>query len=440
MKKTILSIIALLLIAPAFAQYTVKGGTGDPLPAEDNISDRIRVYLLNGLTGAEIAFQTEQEETHQWYKYNTRYSEAVPIASQQSGNRSTINDIDDGWAYFVESPSYPTPSFVWIIDYSRYQPVFTALDIQEEEEDRCEVLKLIVGMEAEQMTYHTYSGFPRSLVRTYHLLYDHLEWNEEALSFIPKRENILQTGILSEIIIDPAPLTNTSFTLIGDDFAEYFGMEQRITTPEYAAIAVEAHAQMIAATATGEIEEIKEAGAQTTYSAPVDVRFQAQANEPVAASYVWNILKTDPETKEQTSILRYADRSVSYTFRESGAYTAQLEVVDANLICFDDSQRFEIFIGESDLRLPNAFSPGSSPGVNDEYRVSYKSLVSFKASIYNRWSNLLYHWEDPAQGWDGKVNGRYVPTGVYFIVVEAKGADGKVYRQSKDINILRVKE
>ena len=440
MKKTLLSIIALLLLAPAFAQYTVTGGTGEPLLAEDNTSNRIRVYLLNGLTGAEIAFQTEQEEPHQWYKYNTRYSEAVPIASQQSGNRSTMSDIDDGWAYFVESPSYPTPSFVWMIDYSRYQPVFTSLEIQEEEEDRCEVLKLIVRMEAEQMIYYTYSGIRVPLPRTYHLLYDNLEWQEESLSFIPKQENRLQSGILSEIIIDPAPLTNTAFTLIGDDFAKYFGMEQRIATPEYAAIAVEAHAQMIVTTATGEIEEIKEAGAQTAYSAPVDIRFQAQANEPVAAWYAWNILKTDPETKEQTSSLYQTLQSVSYTFRESGIYTAQLEVRDTRSACFDYSYYFTLSIGDSDLRLPNAFSPGSSPGVNDEYRVSYKSLVSFKASIYNRWGNLLYHWEDPAQGWDGKVNGRYVPTGVYFIVVEAKGADGKEYRLSKDINILRVKE
>ena len=437
MKKTILLIIGLFLMMDAFAQYTVKGGIGEPLLVEDNQQSLIKVYLLNGLSGAEIAFQTENEETHQWYKYNTRYSEAIPITSQQSGNRSTMNDISDGWAYFVETPSHPIPSYVWIIDYSRYQPVFSSLDIQEEE-DKCELLKLIVRMEAEPLIYHTYIGVPVSLYRTYHLLYDNLEWNEESLSFIPKQENRLERGILSEIIVD-APLKNTVFTLTGDDFSEHFGMEQRITSSEYAAIALESHAQMIAVTADGEIEE-SEAGAQTAYSAPVDVRFQAYANEPVAALYVWNILKADPETGEQTSILRYTDSSVSYTFRESGSYTARLEVVDARSECFDDSQRFTIFIGESILRLPNAFSPGSSPGINDEYKVSHKSLVSFKASIYNRQGNLLYHWEDPTQGWDGKVGGYYVSTGVYFIVVEAKGADGKVYRMSKDINVLRTKE
>ena len=437
MKKTILLIIGLFLIIPTFAQYTIKGGTGEPLLVENNQQNRIQVYLLNGLADAEIAFQTGNEEAHQWYKYNIRYSEAIPIAGQQSGNRSTINDISDGWVYFVESPSNPTPSFIGIIDYSRYKPVFTSIEIQEGD-DKCELLKLVVRMEAEQLTYRNYSGALIPLSRTYHLLYDNMEWDTDALTFVPKKENSIQRGILSEIVVN-APLKNTAFTLIGDDFSEHFGMGQQISTTEYAAIAVEAHAQMIATTATGETEEL-EAGGQATYSAPVEIRFQAYANEPVAAFYVWNILKTDPVTNEQTAILRYTDRTVSYTFRESGNYTAQLEVVDARSACSNESQRFSLFIGESNLLLPNAFSPGSSLGVNDEYRVSYKSLISFKASIYNRQGNLLYHWEDPAQGWDGKVYGRYVPTGVYFIVVEAKGADGKVYKQSKDINILRVKE
>ncbi|MDR2682734.1 MAG: gliding motility-associated C-terminal domain-containing protein [Dysgonamonadaceae bacterium] len=437
MKKTILSIAGLLWVATAGAQYTVSGGTGSPLLAEDNKPSRIQVYLLNGLAGAEITFRTENEEAHQWYKYNTRYSEAVLVSSQQSGNLSKISDIADGWAYFVESPSYPTPSFVWIMDYSRYRPTIHSLEIQEED-DKCEFLKLIARVDAEPLAYRTYSGATVDLPRTYHLQYHTLAWDDDARAFVPKEENLPVRGILSEIPID-APLQNTSFTLSGDTYAEHFGTGQRIETAEYPAIALEVHARMTAVTSTGETESV-EPGTQQSYSAPLEARFEGYANEPVAALYVWNILKTNPATGEQTSILRYTDRSVNYTFRESGHYIARLEVVDARSVCFDESQSFAIFIGESDLKLPNVFSPGSSPGVNDEYKVSYKSLIRFKASIYNRWGNLLYHWDDPAKGWDGKVDGRYVPTGVYFIVVEAQGADGRVYKQSKDINVLRAKQ
>jgi gliding motility-associated-like protein len=438
MKKTMLFLAGILWAALALAQYTVRGGTGSPLQAEDNKPSRIQVYLLNGLANAEISFQTQQAEPHQWYKYNTRYSEAIPLACRQEGNTSTVREIEDGWGYFVESPSQPTPSFVWIIDYSRHRPTIASLEVQEED-DKCNFLKLIARVDADPLDYRTYSGAVVSLLRTFHLTYNNLEWNNANHTFNHREENVSLRGAVSEIILD-APLANTAFTLAGDDYSQRFGIAQQITTAEYQAIAVEAHAEMIATTATGETEEAEEAGAQKGYSAPVEIRFQAWANEPVAALYIWTVLKTNPKTGERSPIVRYTERSMTYLFRESGDYTVQLEVIDATSNCSNTTQLFTITIGDSDLKLPNAFSPGASPGINDEYKVAYKSLIRFQASIYNRWGQLLYHWTDPAKGWDGKVNGQYVPTGVYFITVEAQGADGKTYRQTKDINILRTKE
>jgi gliding motility-associated-like protein len=77
--------------------------------------------------------------------------------------------------------------------------------------------------------------------------------------------------------------------------------------------------------------------------------------------------------------------------------------------------------------------------VNDEFRVAYKSLVSFQAWIFNRWGVELFHWTDPAKGWDGKKGGQYVPPGVYFYVIEARGSDGRQYKEKGSINIIRPK-
>ena len=77
--------------------------------------------------------------------------------------------------------------------------------------------------------------------------------------------------------------------------------------------------------------------------------------------------------------------------------------------------------------------------INDIFKVKYKSLVSFDAVVFNRWGQKLYQWglTDIDKGWDGTSRGHQVPVGVYFIVIEARGADGVVYKHKGDINILR---
>jgi gliding motility-associated-like protein len=129
---------------------------------------------------------------------------------------------------------------------------------------------------------------------------------------------------------------------------------------------------------------------------------------------------------------------MDYTFTESGNYVITLEASDRSRRCVSRDS-VSIAIGESFLHVPNAFTPGTSPGVNDVFKVAYKSLVSFKGWIVNRWGTELFQWSDPSQGWDGKVNGKYVPPGVYFYVIEAKGSDGKKYLEKGHINIIRSK-
>ena len=112
---------------------------------------------------------------------------------------------------------------------------------------------------------------------------------------------------------------------------------------------------------------------------------------------------------------------------------------NADGTCPFESQTYEIFIGESKFDIPNAFSPGTSPGVNDEWKVSYKSIVSYKCTIFNRWGKKLFESDDPSVGWDGKTGGKVVPPGVYFYVIKAVGADGVKYDKAGDINIIGFK-
>ena len=63
--------------------------------------------------------------------------------------------------------------------------------------------------------------------------------------------------------------------------------------------------------------------------------------------------------------------------------------------------------------------------------------MDFDAILFKRLGQKLYELHDPAVGWDGKFNGKDVKQGVYFVLVKAKGADGRKYNIKKDVNLLR---
>ena len=90
------------------------------------------------------------------------------------------------------------------------------------------------------------------------------------------------------------------------------------------------------------------------------------------------------------------------------------------------------------LEMPNAFSPNGD-GVNDIYKAksNHRSIVEFHAYIFNRWGQKLFDWTNINEGWDGTVHGKPVKDGTYFVLVKAKGADGRDYNIKKDVNILR---
>ncbi|WP_302138719.1 gliding motility-associated C-terminal domain-containing protein, partial [uncultured Parabacteroides sp.] len=235
----------------------------------------------------------------------------------------------------------------------------------------------------------------------------------------------------------PLPLCDTEVTLSGDQFAKHFGVEKSITSDTYQAIAVELH---VDTTFIMDNAENMTAGEGEYLSAPATVTFRAYANDPVVALYSWKIYRSDVENGAANPLLEDRSDETDFTFTEKGEYTAVATVSNATGECEAVSNSIEIKIAESDLQIPNAFSPGTTPGINDEFRVAYKSLVTFKCWIFNRWGVQMYHSTNPAEGWDGKKGGKYVAPGVYFYVIEAVGSDGIKYNKKGSINILRPKK
>lgn len=418
-------------LLPLCAQYTVTGGAeGSPMMAVENTSEKLQVYVVYGTAGVRLSY-TSSSTSHQWYRYKTRQLEAEKISSVQNGTTSTVDQVEDGYGYFVLEDGQ-LPHFVWIIDYSRYQ--FSLPDIRvSDNSDPCASLLLTSSLtEIPKMSYNLpSSGIPVELKRSYEITYNTMEYSEEEGRFDPKEATVTLTGNLFQESFE-APMCDTDICLSGDQFASHFGKEVSLCTDYFEASRVEAHIDTLLVEQTGLNVNTTNEG----LCAPVEAQFMAVANTPVAAIFNWKIYRKDDA--EQTAVAQFSGEELAYTFNEAGEFVVSLEVSDRTATC-SWAEELELKIAESYLMVPNAFSPGTSPGVNDEFRVAYKSLTRFKGWIFNRWGVEMFRWTDPSQGWDGKKGGKYVAPGVYFYVIEAEGSDGIKYKKKGAVNILRPK-
>ncbi len=192
---------------------------------------------------------------------------------------------------------------------------------------------------------------------------------------------------------------------------------------------------MTIVTADGtESEETAYAG-----SAPLKAHFKANPQDvgDYTPLYEWRIRRT---TDTSPFLIRY-DEDIDYEFTESGAFVIELNISfvhGTDTLEFVMDSPFTVNVSESQLEFPNAFSPNGD-GINDIFKAKegYKSIVSFEAAVFSRWGKKLYEWRDLDGGWDGRSGGHDVPDGAYYLVVKARGADGRNYNIKKVINILR---
>lgn len=173
--------------------------------------------------------------------------------------------------------------------------------------------------------------------------------------------------------------------------------------------------------------------------APLEVTFRANPSDMdnYTPAYEWHFRRVKSSSGYEEMFVRY-EEDTQYTFNESGNYEVVLKTKLDNEGTELDSVSIKIFIAESWLEFPNAFSPNGD-GINDIYKAKegYKSIVEFHAYIINRWGQRLFDWTDLSKGWDGTYRGKDCKDGVYFVIVKAKGADGKEYNIRKDVNLLR---
>jgi len=85
----------------------------------------------------------------------------------------------------------------------------------------------------------------------------------------------------------------------------------------------------------------------------------------------------------------------------------------------------------------NVFTPNGD-GINDVYTIKHQNIVELNVQVYNRWGNLVRHYNGLTTEWLGNNdNGKPLSDGVYFIVVNAIDKFGETHQKTKTVTILR---
>ena len=93
--------------------------------------------------------------------------------------------------------------------------------------------------------------------------------------------------------------------------------------------------------------------------------------------------------------------------------------------CNTDADTATIGIKPCDITAPNIIVLSSTEG-NNFFSVNTIGIVEFNCVILNRWGNVIYEYNDPEGGWNGKTsNGNLVEEGTYFYRIKATYEGGE---------------
>jgi len=96
-----------------------------------------------------------------------------------------------------------------------------------------------------------------------------------------------------------------------------------------------------------------------------------------------------------------------------------VQIIDDNG-CSVDTIIDLIALRDECLSVPNYFSPNDD-GVNDVWNILGIDLANYTLVIFNVTGQELYRTESQNyQPWDGKFNGRTLPDGDYYYVLESE--------------------
>ncbi len=429
-------IIALMLGFTAQAQVSFQGNNKpvyEETPAKSTGVNKI--YVLYNTGGVSMNYTASSSTAAvTWYTYGERgggYAEQLTGVSR-NGNVTTLAQVIPNTGYMIEEGINRT--FVWVVNYADYR--LDMRSIVAEPASDCGTVTLDVQGQAKDLGYYTINGVHQVLDRQLKIHYNTLAWSDESTQWV-QVDTVENEEVFKPVVVLPAPLCNSMFRISGDRFLEFWDEGIVRESGLYETDAVDVHTTAVQEKRDNNNEKGNQGNEGSLGgSAPANITFTAHCTDAVAHKE-WQMAS---DADFSNIVLRLNNEVVEQTFEEAGTYYWRFIGSNADGSCEALSETYTVNIGESELVCPNVFTPGSTEGVNDEWKVSYRSIVEFHCWIFNSWGNQIIELSDPGQGWDGTYKGKLVDPGVYYYVLQAKGSDGKKYKLSGDINIIRYKK
>jgi len=428
--------LLLSIVSPCVMSQTlsISGGQGKIYPDFEHRIDAM-VMIKDLSVASELSIDANGLKVEWFEYYNKAYSPQFHTTPLYIGNQPAINP-EDHCGYLVKRSGtvngvpYSDEISVFVINYTQYVPAEVQVVLLDgAQAASCTLIELELTGNFPGMSYAAPNGLSYPVERELNLEYETLEWKDQWVSK-PVRLTVVPDN--GKIQVFNPPLKDTYFTLKGDQYARDLGLDgYSFRSALYAARKVECKITTEATVRTEKHEvDRPEQVTAVSGSAPLEILFKSNGNEPVANYYNWTISAGDE------LLLSRTDATHTYTFSKAGTFLVKVRAENA-YCSFTDS--ITVKVAESAINAPNVFSPNGD-GINDEFRVAYKSIIEFHCIIYNRWGSKLYEWTDIQKGWDGTQNGKPVHEGAYFYVIRARGSDDIVYNLKGDINLLRGKQ
>lgn len=98
-------------------------------------------------------------------------------------------------------------------------------------------------------------------------------------------------------------------------------------------------------------------------------------------------------------------------------------------LIYEIEQTFKLF-------FPTAFSPNGD-GLNDVFEPIGLFADEYELIIFNRWGELIFATRDYNDGWDGTINERDAPEGVYVYKVTAIDELGRSFSEKSTVTLTR---